>query len=371
MLYYLYLKLFETFSATRVFRYITIRSLLALMISFFIVLVLGKPFINYLKSKKCIEDIRDDGPSTHFCKKGTPTMGGVLIVISIILTILITGNLSNKFTLILLLITILFSAIGFLDDFLKFSEKNKKGLKGKYKIIGQVLIGILIWYFIYKFPLFEQVKDGLKEINMNFSLINPFIKDSYLYIGAFAYLLFIAFFITATSNSVNITDGLDGLAILPVITVCGIMAIIAYLTGRSEDIKYLNLYYVEGASEITVYLFAVVGSGLGFLWYNFYPAQIFMGDTGSLTLGGILGTVAICLKQELLIPIIGFVFVVEAVSVIIQVGSYKTRKKRVFKMAPIHHHFELEGLPETKVTIRFWIISLLCSLIGLIILKLR
>jgi phospho-N-acetylmuramoyl-pentapeptide-transferase len=335
-------------------------------LAFVIVLILGQPFINFLKKKKYTEEIRELGPESHFSKKGTPTMGGVLIVSSIILTTLIAGNLTNKFILMLLLITLLFSGIGFTDDLLKWCEKNKKGLSGKKKILGQIIIAILTWAFLMKFPLHS---NGVG--NITFSIINPLLKDSYLYIGVGLYLVFMIILLTATSNAVNITDGLDGLVIGPVMIVSFILGIIAYLTGRVEDSAYLNLYYIEGASEIVVFLASLIGAGLGFLWYNFYPAQIFMGDTGSLTLGGILGVVSIFLKQELLLPIIGLVFVIEAGSVILQVGSYKTRKKRIFKMAPIHHHFEIEGLPETKVTMRFWIISLLCGIIGLIILKLR
>lgn len=368
MLYFIYEMFFNEeswFRFLRIFRSITIRALIAFILSFITVLIMGKPFINFLKKKKYTEEIRNVGPTTHFSKKGTPTMGGVLIVSSILSTLLITGNLKNRFMWILLLVTLLFSMIGFLDDFLKWSEQNKKGLSGKKKIIGQLIISLITWLFLLKFPLNSNISE------ITFSFVNPFLKNSYMYIGVFIYLIFICFLLTATSNAVNITDGLDGLVIGPVMIVAFILGIIAYLTGRITDSAYLNLYYIEGASEILVFITALIGSGLGFLWYNFYPAQIFMGDTGSLTLGGVIGVISILLKQEFLLPIIGLVFVIEAGSVILQVGSYKTRKKRIFKMAPIHHHFELDGLPETKVTIRFWIVSLLVGIIGLIILKLR
>jgi len=363
MLYFLYGRFMDDISFLRIFRYISIRALLSLFISFFAVYLLGKPFILYLKNKNVGEEIRKLGPKTHFDKKGTPTMGGVLIIAAIIFTNLITGNLRNKFILILLFITILFAGIGFLDDYLKLTGKNKDGLSPKKKIIGQVLISILVWGFIYRFPLLEGT--------MNFSVVNPFLKESYLYIGGIAYLIFIIFVLTGVSNAVNITDGLDGLAMFPVMVVAFVLGVVAYMTGHVEWSQYLNLFYIKESGEILVFISSIIGAGLGFLWYNFYPAQIFMGDTGSLALGGILGTVAILLKQELLLPIIGAVFVLETVSVIIQVGSYKAKKKRVFKMAPIHHHFELSGLPETKVTIRFWIVSLLCGIVGFVILKVR
>lgn len=367
MLYYLYQFFYSpenVFRFTRIFKSLTIRAMIAFILSFLIVLFMGKPFIKYLKSKKVGEEIRDLGPQTHHSKKGTPTMGGVLIVSSILMTTLLLGNLCNKFILLLMGITVLFTILGFTDDYLKWSEKDKKGLSPKKKIAGQILIGLIVWFFVYKFGLV----DGK---TVDYSLVNPFVKNSYLYIGAFLYMIFVVFMLTGTSNAVNITDGLDGLVIVPVIIVSIIMSIITYFAGHVGFSNYLNMYHVKESGEILVFLAAVIGAGIGFLWYNFYPAQIFMGDTGSLTLGGIVGVVAVILKQELLLPIIGFVFVVEAISVMIQVGSYKMRQKRVFRMAPIHHHFELQGLPETKVTMRFWITALMFGIIGLIILKLR
>ena len=227
------------------------------------------------------------------------------------------------------------------------------------------ILTFIVWYFVYKFGLVENSRI------VDFSLVNPFLKNSYLYLGAFIYMIFVIFMLTGTSNAVNITDGLDGLVIVPVIIVSIVMCIITYFAGHIGFSNYLNMYHVKDSGEILVFLSAVIGSGIGFLWYNFFPAQIFMGDTGSLTLGGIVGVVAVILKQELLLPIIGFVFVVEAISVMIQVGSFKMRQKRVFRMAPIHHHFELQGLPETKVTMRFWIVAVMFAIIGLIILKIR
>lgn len=368
MLYYLYQHFYSNdsiFRFTRVLNSITIRAMIAFLLSFLILLFIGKPFIKYLKSKKVGEEIRDLGPQTHQSKKGTPTMGGVMILFSILTTTFIAGNLSNKFILLLIVITVMFGALGFTDDYLKWSEKNKKGLSAKRKIVGQIIIGAIVWWFIAKFGLVANIK------GVDFSLVNPFVKNSFLYIGAPLFFIFTILLITGTSNAVNITDGLDGLVIAPVIIVSVILGIMTYFAGHIGFSNYLNIYHVKDSGEMLIFIMAVIGSGLGFLWYNFYPAQIFMGDTGSLTLGGIIGVITMILKQELLLPIIGFVFVVEALSVMIQVSSFKMRQKRVFKMAPIHHHFELQGLPETKVTMRFWITAVMFGIIGLIILKLR
>lgn len=362
MLYLLQQFFVDNLSFLRIFRYISVRAIVAFFLSYFIVLFVGRPFINYLRKKKIGDDIRECGPQSHFSKKGTPTMGGVLIVGSMIVTTLLTGNLQNKYILILLFVTIIFGAIGFIDDYIKFT-KSKKGLSGKKKILGQLIASAVVWAFIYWVkPLGD---------HMTFTIVNPFIKDSYLYIGAIAMFIFIALVMVGSSNAVNITDGLDGLVIVPVMIVALVLGIVSYVTGNTIWSKYLNLYYIHGVGELTVYLSTMIGAGLGFLWYNFYPAQIFMGDTGSLTLGGVLATVAIFLKQELLLAIVGIVFVIEALSVIIQVWSFRKRGKRVFAMAPIHHHFELQGMPETKVTARFWIITLMFAILGILILKLR
>lgn len=362
MLYYLYQLLLENFSYFRVFRYISVRTIIAFFMAYAIVVLAGKPFIAWLRRKKIGDDIREVGPKSHFSKQGTPTMGGVLIVISVIITTLITGNLQNSFILLMMIVTLLFSSIGFVDDYIKFT-KSKKGLAGKKKIIGQLIISVIVWTYMVKVPVIEGP--------INFAVVNPFIKESYIYLGSILMFAFIAFVIIGSSNAVNITDGLDGLVIVPVIIVALVLAIIAYLTGNTVWSNYLNLYYIEGIGELTVFLGALIGAGLGFLWYNFYPAQIFMGDTGSLALGGVLSTVAILLKQEILFAIVGIVFVVEALSVILQVWSFKKRGKRIFKMAPIHHHFELQGIPETKVTARFWIITIMFAILGMLILKLR
>ena len=302
-----------------------LRASVAFMIAFLFMLILGKPFIAWLKKKKYGDTAREEGPKSHFDKSGTPTMGGLLIIGAILFATTIAGNFTNKFIVFLFVITILFTTIGFYDDYLKLT-KHKKGLSGKKKILGQLIITALTFGFVYKF--------GLVSKTIDFSIINPLIKNSYLYITPILFFIFVAFVIIGSSNAVNLTDGLDGLAT----TVT--LIIITYLTGNVKYAKYLNLYYVPQAAEMIVYLASVIGALIGFLWYNFYPAQVFMGDTGSLTLGGILGIIVIFIKQELLLPIAGFIFIMEALSVMIQVWHFKTFGKRVFNMAPIHHHFE-------------------------------
>lgn len=341
---------------------IYLRAFLAFVISFCIVLFAGRPFIKYLKIKKFGEEIRDDGPSSHFSKKGTPTMGGVLIIAAVLLTSLFINDLTNSLILLVLLSTIMFAAIGFIDDYRKFTV-SKKGLAGEKKLLFQGVIGLIIWAYIYFVGL-----TGRPMVDL--SLINPISAHPY-YIGAIGMFFLIQIVLMGTSNAVNITDGLDGLAIMPMIICSTILGVIAYFTGHTELSSHLHLFYTVGSGELSVFLAAVTGAGLGFLWYNCYPAQIFMGDTGSLTLGGILGVIAIILKQDLMLPIMGFIFVLEALSVILQVGSFKLRGKRIFKMAPIHHHFELMGIPESKVTMRFWIGTLIFGIIALGTIKMR
>ena len=342
---------------------IYLRTFIAFVVAFLIVLIAGKPFINYLKVKKFGEKIRTEGPATHMSKKGTPTMGGVLIVIAVFITTVLVADIGSKIVLLLLLSLMGFAGIGFVDDYKKFTV-NKKGLSGKKKLLGQGAIGVLVWLYVNYFGL-----TGNRTIDL--SVINPIQSQSMLYIGSIGMLIFIIIILMGASNAVNITDGLDGLAIMPMVICSAILGVVSYFTGHIELCKHLNLFYIDGAGEITVFLSAICGSGLGFLWYNFYPAQIFMGDTGSLSLGGVLGVIAILLKQELILPVVGGIFVIEAMSVIIQVGSFKLRGKRVFKMAPIHHHFELCGLPETKVTMRFWITTLLFGIVALGIIRMR
>lgn len=362
MLYLLQQLFIENWGVLRIFKSIMIRASIAFTIAFIFMLVFGKPFIAWLKKKKYGDTAREEGPQSHWSKSGTPTMGGLLIIGAILFSTFIAGNFTNKFTIFLFIITILFTTIGFYDDYLKLT-KHKKGLSGKKKILGQLIITALTFIFVYKF--------GLINDQIDFSIVNPLIKNSYLYITPVLFFVFMMFVIIGSSNAVNLTDGLDGLVSGPIIIVSVTLLIISYLTGHVEYAKYLNLYYVRDAAEIAVYLSSVIGALIGFLWFNFYPAQVFMGDTGSLTFGGILGIIVIFLKQELLLPIAGFVFIMEALSVMIQVWHFKTFGRRVFKMAPIHHHFEMMNIPETKVTIRFWILTIMTCLLTFIILKIR
>ncbi|MBP6125541.1 MAG: phospho-N-acetylmuramoyl-pentapeptide-transferase [Leptotrichiaceae bacterium] len=362
MLYLLQQLFINKWGVLRVFKSITMRASIAFVIAFLFMMIFGKPFIAWLKKKKYGDSAREEGPQSHWSKSGTPTMGGLLIIGAMLFATSIAGNFTNKFIIFLFIITILFTTIGFYDDFLKLT-KHKKGLSGKKKIFGQLIITSLTFYFIYKYGLIN------KEID--FSIVNPIIKNSFLYITPVLFFIFMMFVIIGSSNAVNLTDGLDGLVSGPIIVVSLTLLIITYLTGHYEYAKYLNLYYVRDAAEMTVYLASIIGALTGFLWFNFYPAQVFMGDTGSLTLGGILGIIVIFLKQELLLPIAGFIFILEALSVMIQVWHFKTFGRRVFKMAPIHHHFEMLGIPETKVTIRFWIITIMTCLLTFVILKVR
>lgn len=362
MLYFIQLFFITKLSFLRVFKSIAIRGSIAFFISLFLILIFGQKVIDILRKKKMGDKIREEGPSTHLSKAGTPTMGGIMIIVSIVFSMLITGNFTNKFNNFLIVMTILFTTIGAYDDYLKLT-KSKNGLSAKKKLIGQLIMTLLSFVFILTY--------GLVNKTIDFSIINPFIKNSYIYITPFVFFIFMIMVIVGSSNAVNLTDGLDGLVSGPIIVVSILFLMVAYFSGHIEMAQYLNIYYVEGAGEIAVYLSSVIGALMGFLWYNFYPAQVFMGDTGSLTLGGILGMIAIFLKQELLLPIAGFVFIMEALSVIIQVWYYKTHKTRIFRMAPIHHHFEMGGLAETKVTIRFWIVTIITCIIAFIILKIR
>lgn len=362
MLYLLQQLFINDWRVLRIFKSIMIRASIAFVLAFIFMLVFGKPFIKWLKKKKYGDTAREEGPKSHWSKSGTPTMGGLLIIGAILFATFISGNLTNKFTIFLFIMTILFTTIGFYDDYLKLT-KHKNGLSGKKKILGQFIFTAITFGFVYKF--------GMINHEIDFSIINPVIKNSYLYITPVIFFLFMMGVIIGSSNAVNLTDGLDGLVSGPIIIVSITLLIIAYLTGHYEYAKYLNLYHVRDAAEICVYLASVIGALTGFLWFNFYPAQVFMGDTGSLTLGGILGIIVIFLKQELLLPIAGFVFIMEAFSVMLQVWHFKKFKRRIFKMAPIHHHFEMLGIPETKVTIRFWIITIMTCLLTFIILKIR
>lgn len=359
MLYHLLYPLHTQFSFFNIFRYITFRAiyggLTALLICFF----LGPLVIKLLSRMQIGQFIQNDGPESHLDKEGTPTMGGVLILFSIVVSTLLWANLANHYILILLISLVLFGAIGFIDDYVTQVKRINKGLSAKTKFLLQIIAALLISWLIYNCPDFNS------EVTI------PFFKDLSPDLGIW-YILFSTFVIVGTSNAVNLTDGLDGLAIGPIIIAGVTYMFFAYVTGHSEIAAYLQVNHIASCGEIAIVCATLAGSGLGFLWFNSHPAQVFMGDTGSIPLGAILGTIAVITKHEILLLVVGGLFVIEALSVIIQVGYFKmTHGKRVFRMAPLHHHFELKGWPETKVIVRFWIIAITLALISLSTLKIR
>lgn len=358
MLYYLseYRELSIFFN---VFRYITVRSGLAMVMAFSIVVIFGPWTIRRLSMLRLSQVIRDDGPRTHLNKAGTPTMGGVLIVGAILITTLICAEFANPYVITVLIVTAGFGAVGFADDYLKIKHADAAGLKGSYKIVLEAAIA-----------LFAIVL--LAALNgCDTHLMVPFLKRVMPDLGAF-YLVFTLVVLLGSSNAVNLTDGLDGLAIVPVVVVAGTFGTIAYLVARHDTTQYLYIPFVFGAGELTIFCFAIMGAGLGFLWYNCHPAEMFMGDVGALGLGGAIGTVAVITRHELVLIIAGGIFVAEALSVVLQVGYFKiTKGKRIFRMAPLHHHFEQIGWPEEKVIVRFWIVQMLLALAALATLKLR
>ncbi len=320
--------------------------------------------IRWLQKMQIGQVVRDDGPESHFSKKNTPTMGGVLILASIVISSLLWGDLSSIYLWILILVVVFFGAIGFIDDYLKLVLKTPKGLRAKHKFALQTIFSIILAIILF----YLLSKDGQMSLSI------PFSKNLCIPLGIVLFIVLTFFIINGSSNAVNLTDGLDGLAIMPVVLVALGLGIYAYIETNSNLASYLLFNYLgnQGLAEVAVFCAAVCGSGLGFLWFNSYPAEVFMGDVGSLTLGAVLGVIAIMIRQELIFFIMGLLFVVEALSVMLQVGSYKLRNgKRIFRMAPIHHHFELKGWPETKVVVRFWIISLILFLIGLVAIKVR
>jgi phospho-N-acetylmuramoyl-pentapeptide-transferase len=349
------------FFGFNIFRYITVKSALAAVTALLFSLLIGPKIIRLLQRHQLGEEIRDDGPSSHLAKKGTPTMGGLIIVISIMLAVIFWADLLNIYVFLIFTATLIMAGIGFIDDYLKTVKKMKRGLISRYKLIGQISLGLFLGAVIYFHPFFN----GIHSITSI-----PFFKNLEIDFGP-VYVLFIIFVVTGTSNAVNLTDGLDGLAAgLSAIAFLA-FAVMCYVTGNVKFSDYLNIIYLPGSEELTVFCMAVVGAAIGFLWYNAHPADIFMGDTGSLALGSALGTVAILIKKELLLIIIGGVFLIEVLSVIIQTTYFKyTRRRygtgrRVFKMAPLHHHFELSGWDESKVVVRFWIIGILLALLTL------
>jgi phospho-N-acetylmuramoyl-pentapeptide-transferase len=358
MLYFILYSLHEKFSFFNVFRYITFRAILAILTALVISFCCGPWVIRKLQQLQVKQFIRQDGPSTHLEKEGTPTMGGTLILGSILVAVLLWADLSNFYLWVAMLVTVGFGAIGFADDYYKVIGKNSKGLKVKQKFFYQGTVALAASLLLYSYPTFKS------------TLGVPFFKEFMPDLGMF-YVFLAVFVIVGTSNAVNLTDGLDGLAIGPVLIAAGMFMVLAYLVGHVKIAGYLQIPYVSGSGELTIFCGAMVGASMGFLWYNTYPAQIFMGDTGSVSLGAVLGTVAIITKQEILLAIVGGLFVVETLSVIFQVASYKIRRKRIFRMAPLHHHFELKGWAEPKVIVRFWIITIFLALIALSTLKLR
>ena len=361
MFYNFLLQFVDVFSFLNVFKYITFRTGLAVFTSLITVLIIGGPFIKLVSRNKIVNPIRDDGPGDHIIKKiGTPTMGGLVILIGITLSVIMWSDLSNIYVLFSLYILISFGLLGALDDYKKIRNNNSIGVSFKFKLVTQIILSVIGIYFLTYYLEYQELKN----------LYFPFFKDLFINLGWF-FIPFSVFVIVGASNAVNLTDGLDGLATVPVILVAACFAFISYVAGNIIFSNYLQIVYIEGTGEVAIFCGAIIGSCLGFLWFNAPPAKIFMGDTGSLSLGGSLGAIGIITKHEIVLAITGGLFVLEAFSVIVQVVSFKLTGKRVFKMAPIHHHFEKKGWAESTIVIRFWIISIILALIGLATLKLR
>jgi phospho-N-acetylmuramoyl-pentapeptide-transferase len=344
-----------------VLRYLTVRTLGGTVTGLLISILLGPAIIKSLKSIQFQQHVRVDGPESHYKKSGTPTMGGLLILSSLVISTLLWADLSNRYIWVVLFVTVFFALIGFLDDFLKIKNRSSDGLSSKQKLLLQMLVSFITMYYLFYSA----------EVIAEKSFIVPFFKDLIIPMSAFVFISTGMFVLVGSSNAVNLTDGLDGLAILPSVLIAGALGLIAYSMGNQIIADYLYLPHLKLSGELIVFCGALIGSGIGFLWYNTYPAQTFMGDVGSLTLGAILGILAVILRHELVFAIMAGVFVIETLSVAIQVISYKTRGKRVFLMAPIHHHYELKGWPEPKIIVRFWIVTLVLILIALATLKLR
>ncbi len=360
MLYHLLYPLNKIFSGFNVFKYITFRSAGAVLTALIVSFVFGKPVIAWLRRLKVGQHVRDDGPKTHLSKQGTPTMGGVLIIIALAVTTLLWSDLTNKYVWVVLFATLAFGGIGFWDDYLKLVKKRSRGLSALQKFGLQIAASLIIGIFLYKFS-------GDREAAY---LSVPFVKRLILDLGWF-YIPFVCLVIVGSSNAVNLTDGLDGLATGLVGIAATANAVIVYLGGNKIIADYLKIHYLPGSGELVIFCGALLGASLGFLWYNAHPAEVFMGDVGSLSLGGALGTVAVVTKHELILVVVGGIFVVETISVALQVASYKLTGKRIFRMAPIHHHFEQAGWPESKVIVRFWIVGIILALVSLSSLKLR
>ncbi|MFH0941330.1 MAG: phospho-N-acetylmuramoyl-pentapeptide-transferase [Candidatus Omnitrophota bacterium] len=363
MLYYFLYSLRDLFSGFNVFKYITFRSAMAAITTFFICIIFGSMIIRKLAQWHICENVRKKDEvaglyDLHHHKQGTPTMGGLLMVSAIILSTLLWADLTNKYILVSLIAILWLGLVGFADDYIKLKFKRSKGLSAKAKFLGQIILGFAIGTFLYLDP----------ETSTNLDV--PFLKNVAFELGVF-YIFFVMFVIVGTSNAVNLTDGLDGLATGCLLMVIFSFGIMSYVSGHLRFSQYLLIPYIEGVGELTVFCAAMIGACLGFLWFNCHPASVFMGDVGSLALGGAIGIVAIFIKKELLLGIVGGIFVIEALSVILQVGSFKLRKKRIFRMAPLHHHFQMMGWPESKIIVRFWIVAAILALFTLTTLKLR
>lgn len=413
MLYYLFDWLNEIdFPGAGVFYYISFRSSMAVIVSLLISLLVGKKIINYLQKKQIGEDIRNLGLEGQMQKKGTPTMGGIIIIVSVLIPTLLFGDLRNVYVILMIITTVWLGIIGFVDDYIKVFKKNKKGLQGSVKIIGQVALGLIVGLTMYlnkDIVIRERIaiENGIEVVEGDDSFISaqrfitleekstkttiPFLKDNefdYAYLTKFlgekatlwgwiVFIIAIIFVVTAVSNGANMTDGLDGLATGLSAIIGTTLGVLAYLSGNIIYADYLNIMYIPSSGELVIFMSAFIGAAIGFLWYNSYPAQVFMGDTGSLAIGGIIGVFAIIIRKELLIPILCGIFFVESLSVMIQVGYFKYTKRkygegrRIFKMAPLHHHYQMEGYPEPKIVTRFWIVGILLAVITIVTLKLR
>jgi phospho-N-acetylmuramoyl-pentapeptide-transferase len=361
MLLWLFQQIGQDIRAFNVFNYLTLRAVLATLTALTISFIVGPAVIRRLTALKIGQSVRSDGPQTHLIKAGTPTMGGALILVSVTITTLLWADLSNEYVWVALLTLVGFGLIGWVDDWRKVVEKNSRGLPSRWKYFWQSLIGLAVAVYLWHSASLPQHTE----------LIVPFLKHATLSLSALAFIALTYFVIVGSSNAVNLTDGLDGLAILPTVMVASALAIFAYVAGNAVFSKYLGVPFVPGAGELAIFCAAMAGAGLAFLWFNAYPAEVFMGDVGALALGAALGVVAVIVRQEIVLFIMCGVFVVETLSVMVQVASFKLTGKRVFRMAPIHHHYELKGWKENQVVVRFWIISMMLVLIGLSSLKLR
>ena len=361
MIYWLTPFLEQLHSGFGVLQYLTMRAILGVLTALAVSLYLGPYMIAKLKHYQIGQSIRLDGPQSHLSKAGTPTMGGALILVSMLVSTLLWSDLSNHYVWVAVLVTFVFGVVGWVDDYRKVVEKNSVGLPARWKYLWQSVAGLGAALVLYHYA----------ETPIETSLIVPFFKNVALPLGAAGFVVLTYLVIVGTSNAVNLTDGLDGLAILPTVLIAGAFAVFAYVTGNVNFSSYLNIPYVSGSGEMIVFCAAIVGSGLGFLWFNTYPAQVFMGDVGALALGAALGVVAVVVRQEIVLFVMGGVFVAETISVILQVASFKLTGKRIFKMAPLHHHYELKGWPEPRIIVRFWIITVVLVLIGLATLKIR